>query len=256
MKEENTQKILDDRFLKLYTELDGKVQEICRMISSLESKRVLSIVDQTDWSGTEKLSDLYRELMQCVEKCRNAITYELNHSKDPYADEEPFYPVSVSDDDMKWFLANIAFAERDHVLKISLPLLMPHINQSYHSNYIDSIIWCGLMEYSNRHPRTYDFEKDIVIAFCHVYDSEDDRKIKDHDNIETKHCIDRITQCFASSDHPFNCQLYQKSAIGKEPKTDIYVMSEATAKEHLFDVFSWDFSPKSGENSGKIRGED
>ena len=237
--------ILDDSKLDGLLRFQENLRVITEMAGNAAAGRVSELAGLRGRDRLEQLSSIYKCLLSAVDQCRHMMAFEIQKADEPAVGSdsqiEAFNPMSVKDSDLKWFVSAITVHWKNGVIKISLPLLLPHRHQILRDRYIDTLIWIGIMQYVKNNPVVHIASESVLIAFCHIYDHKNLGRIKDHDNIEVKQCIDRIAQYFIQSDAGMNCQLFHKSELGDSCRTDIYIMDDEVARDHLFDVFQWDF---------------
>ena len=66
---------------------------------------------------------------------------------------------------------------------------------------------------------------DCVLVYRHVYDRErPERRMRDHDNIETNMVSDIVAMYVMPDDAPTVCSHYEYSVMGEDDRTEVYVI--------------------------------
>ena len=86
--------------------------------------------------------------------------------------------------------------------------------------------------------------KECILIYRHVYSrTYDERKYRDHDNIELNMVTDTVAVRVMADDSPMLCRHYYCSAVGDNERTEVYVIPRS-------DFFKWlemeDHIPESG----------
>lgn len=212
------------------------IYEASTQVSSLLYDACFQIFDRSeaDEKSDDILEQAYDRACEVVElirraKCRKRRTEEV-------------LPVACADADIEAFKAGTSIACKDGVYKIMLPLLIPHrfyeeSKSFYKAKYINSLIGFALESYFRKN--TVERYDKAAVLFVYTYTKS--YQIRDHDNIETKRCLDRIAEYLIKSDDGVSCETHSISKLGEAAHSEIYVMSAGTAREHLYDVMQWDF---------------
>lgn len=112
-----------------------------------------------------------------------------------------------------------------------LPALLPSGRQG-NGEYLRSCLALALKSYFQAHEiRRY---TDCVLIFRHVYDkTRSARRMRDHDNIETKRVADLLALYLMPDDNPTVCSHYDCSVFGNEDRTEVFVVPGTAFPEWL-----------------------
>lgn len=118
----------------------------------------------------------------------------------------------------------------DGILKVSMPVLVPHRKESY-TDYLYKPLhtacqhWCiKQSEMGNRIP---EYTK-CTVCFIHIYDAELPLgRVRDHDNYEEKHVLDVLTNFFMKSDGGLYVDTCHMTRLGEIDKTIIFIMDSS-----------------------------
>ncbi len=91
------------------------------------------------------------------------------------------------------------------------------------ADYIRSFLYPAMKEYfQEKEPVRF---KDCVLVYRHVYDRErPERRMRDHDNIETNMVSDIVAMYVMPDDAPSVCSHYECSVMGEDDHTEVYVV--------------------------------
>ena len=105
---------------------------------------------------------------------------------------------------------------------LRIPTLLPK-KESGSPSYIRDFLYPAMERFfSGKLPVCY---ADCVLIFRHIYDSaRPERAFRDHDNIETNMVTDIVALYLLPDDTPLRCAHYYCSAVGKENRTEVYVV--------------------------------
>lgn len=106
--------------------------------------------------------------------------------------------------------------------RLCIPALLPK-KGSGSADYIRSFLYPAMQEYfQKREPVRF---TDCVLVYRHVYDRERlERRMRDHDNIETNMVSDIVAMYVMPDDAPMVCSHYECSVMGEDDHTEVYVV--------------------------------
>ncbi len=106
--------------------------------------------------------------------------------------------------------------------RLCIPALLPK-KGSGSADYIRSFLYPAMQEYFQRkEPVRF---MDCVLVYRHVYDRErPERRMRDHDNIETNMVSDIVAMYVMPDDAPSVCSHYECSVMGEDDHTEVYVV--------------------------------
>jgi hypothetical protein len=106
--------------------------------------------------------------------------------------------------------------------RLCIPALLPK-KGSGSADYIRSFLYPALQEYfQKKEPVRF---TDCVLVYRHVYDRErPERRMRDHDNIETNMVSDIVAMYVMPDDAPSVCSHYECSVMGEDDHTEVYVV--------------------------------
>ena len=106
--------------------------------------------------------------------------------------------------------------------RLCIPALLPK-KGSGSADYIRSFLYPARQEYfQGKEPVRY---TDCVLVYRHVYDRErPERRMRDHDNIETNMVSDIVAMYVMPDDAPTVCSHYECSVMGEDDCTEVYVI--------------------------------
>lgn len=106
--------------------------------------------------------------------------------------------------------------------RLCIPALLPK-KGSGSADYIRSFLYPAMQEYfQGKEPVRY---TDCVLVYRHVYDRErPERRMRDHDNIETNMVSDIVAMYVMPDDAPSVCSHYECSVMGEDDHTEVYVV--------------------------------
>lgn len=129
---------------------------------------------------------------------------------------------------------DITFADR--ILKVSMPVLVPHRKESY-TDYLYKPLhtacqhWC--VKQAEMGGGTPEYMK-CTVCFVHVYDETLPLgRVRDHDNYEEKHVLDVLANFFLKSDGGLYVDTFHVTRLGKKDKTVIFIMDSACFPEWI-----------------------
>lgn len=201
-------------------ELSHKIQQISGDVSKLSA--TLCAMDNADAEtypeNYELLSTdaaLRGEQIAC--KLRHLIYSTTNVKKSEYL-------VSAAG------VQGIAVADRDGILEITLPCLIPKRKQRHSSEFLTDPLYFTLSQYADSHPLPK--YSHCVVCFSHIYGRDlSIRRIRDYDNLELKQLLDVISSFIMEDDTGLLCDAYNTTELGETDCTRIYVMD----KDRFFD---------------------
>ena len=119
----------------------------------------------------------------------------------------------------------IRIKERNEVLEITLPCLLPKRKQRQSTEFLIDPMYFTLSQYSDSHrlPRY----KQCVVCFSHIYSRElPARRVRDYDNLELKQLLDVISTFIMEDDTGLLLDAYNTTEIGETDCTRISVMDK------------------------------
>lgn len=115
----------------------------------------------------------------------------------------------------------------DGILKVSMPVLVPHRKESY-TDYLYKPLhtacqhWCIKQMEMGRKTPVY---TKCTVCFIHIYDETLPLgRVRDHDNYEEKHVLDILSNFFLRSDGGLYVDTCHMTRLGKKDRTVILVM--------------------------------
>lgn len=106
--------------------------------------------------------------------------------------------------------------------RLCIPALLPK-KGSGSADYIRSFLYPAMQEYfQGKEPVRF---TDCVLVYRHVYSRErPERRMRDHDNIETNMVSDIVAMYVMPDDAPSVCSHYECSVMGEDDRTEVYVI--------------------------------
>ncbi len=106
--------------------------------------------------------------------------------------------------------------------RLCIPALLPK-KGSGSADYIRSFLYPAMQEYfQGKEPVRF---TDCVLVYRHVYDRDrPERRMRDHDNIETNMVSDIVVMYVMPDDSPLVCSHYECSVMGEDDRTEVYVI--------------------------------
>lgn len=106
--------------------------------------------------------------------------------------------------------------------RLCIPALLPKKGDGS-ADYIRSFLYPAMQEYfQGKEPVRF---TDCVLIYRHVYDRDrPERRMRDHDNIETNMVSDIVAMYVMPDDAPSVCSHYECSVMGEEDHTEVYVV--------------------------------
>lgn len=122
----------------------------------------------------------------------------------------------------------IQISEKDGVLQITLPCLLPSKRSRLGSLFLSDPLYAALERYTE-HRTAPRFQK-CLVCFCHVYDKNlFPRQALDPDNFLQKQILDVVATFLLTDDSGRFCDMYITSEPGQQSCTHIFLMQ----KEHF-----------------------
>lgn len=105
---------------------------------------------------------------------------------------------------------------------LCIPALLPK-KGSGSADYIRSFLYPAMQEYFHgKEPVRF---ADCVLVYRHVYSRDrPERRMRDHDNIETNMVSDIVAMYVMPDDAPSICSHYECSVMGEDDRTEVYVV--------------------------------
>ncbi len=106
--------------------------------------------------------------------------------------------------------------------RLCIPALLPKKGNGS-ADYIRSFLYPAMQEYFQRkEPVRF---TDCVLVYRHVYDrNRPERRMRDHDNIETNMVSDIVAMYVMPDDAPSVCSHYECSVMGEDDHTEVFVV--------------------------------
>lgn len=115
---------------------------------------------------------------------------------------------------------DIRISEKDGVLNIFLPRLMPRRKGRKNSEFLTDPLYFTLSQYADSHelPKF----QHCVICFSHIYSKELPlSRVRDYDNLELKQLLDVIAAFVMEDDSGLLCDAYNTTELGEQDCTCI-----------------------------------
>ena len=117
------------------------------------------------------------------------------------------------------------------IVKVALPLLMPH-RKDFYTDFLYKPLhtalqnWC--MEQVKNGMELPSYEE-CLVCFVHVYNKKLPLagRVRDHDNIEEKHVLDIISSFYLKSDSGLFVDTFHMTRLGTEDGTFLFVMESS-----------------------------
>lgn len=120
----------------------------------------------------------------------------------------------------------IEVTERDGIIEITLPGLLPKRKQRQNSEYLLDPFNAALSQFVRSHPVPR-FQH-CVVCFCNVYDRTlSERRIRDYDNLELKRLLDVAASYLLTDDTGLLLDTYHTTELGDADCTRIVIMPSA-----------------------------
>lgn len=115
--------------------------------------------------------------------------------------------------------------------RLCIPALLPK-KGSGSADYIRSFLYPAMQEYfQEKEPVRF---TDCVLVYRHVYDrNRPERRMRDHDNIETNMVSDIVAMYVMPDDAPWVCSHYECSVMGEDDHTEVYVVPRTDFSQWL-----------------------
>lgn len=134
--------------------------------------------------------------------------------------------------------SDVARLEVDNTMKLCIPVDMEFTAEGWFclcipallpkkgggsADYIRSFLYPAMKEYfQKKEPVRF---TDCVLAYRHVYNrNRPERRMRDHDNIETNMVSDIVAMYVMPDDAPTVCSHYECSVMGEDDHTEVYVI--------------------------------
>lgn len=134
--------------------------------------------------------------------------------------------------------SDVARLEVDNTMKLCIPVDMGYTAEGWFclcipallpkkgsgsADYIRSFLYPAMQEYFQRkEPVRF---TDCVLVYRHVYDrNRPERRMRDHDNIETNMVSDIVAMYVMPDDAPSICSHYECSVMGEDDRTEVFVV--------------------------------
>ena len=120
-------------------------------------------------------------------------------------------------------LLGISVEECRHWIRIRVPAILPNRNARDNQTFLIRPLRRALAEFQRQTP----IERFGACAICivHGYDeSMGTRRVRDYDNVETKHYLDVIESVFLTNDSGLLCSVLQTTDLTDRDETVFYIM--------------------------------
>ena len=134
--------------------------------------------------------------------------------------------------------SDVARLEVDNTMKLCIPVDMGYTAEGWFclcipallpkkgsgsADYIRSFLYPAMQEYFQRKEPVRFTE--CVLVYRHVYDrNRPERRMRDHDNIETNMVSDIVAMYVMPDDAPSICSHYECSVMGEDDRTEVFVV--------------------------------
>ncbi len=185
-----------------YQKLGKKIDHLLRMRSAgIDQEVIEGIMIEAEAEG-ERLALLLRSLP--------TYTPIIRSGDDVDQVLKEIWPIRCEYTDEGWF-------------KLTIPYLLPK-KEGGGTEYLRRPLYLLMEEFFRKRPILWHYE--AVIAYRHIYTKEyPERRMRDHDNIETNAVSDVLAMFLMPSDKPICCSHFETSDVGDEEKTEVYVLS-------------------------------
>lgn len=140
----------------------------------------------------------------------------------PVATGRPSAPMDVEMVMEKEIPVEMGFTEQGW-FQLRMPLLLPQKGKGG-AQYIRGFLYPAMMRFMRNDQRALRY-KECILIYRHVYSrTYDERKYRDHDNIELNMVTDTVAVRVMADDSPMLCRHYYCSAAGDTERTELYVI--------------------------------
>ena len=120
-------------------------------------------------------------------------------------------------------MQGINVEEKEGVLEITLPCLLPKRKQRQSTEYLLDPFTAAMAQYSREHPMPR--LRHCVVCFSHVYcQNLPQRRVRDYDNLELKQFLDVAASFILTDDSGLLCDAYNTTELGETDCTRISIM--------------------------------
>lgn len=129
-------------------------------------------------------------------------------------------------------MQGIVIEEKDGVLEITLPCLLPKRKQRQSTEYLLDPFTSAMSQYAKSHPLPR--LQHCVVCFSHVYCQDlPQRRVRDYDNLELKQFLDVAASFILTDDSGLLCDAYNTTELGETDCTRISIMDSTHFPEWL-----------------------
>lgn len=187
----------------------------------------------------QNIHDTFYEKALEFESASEKLT--LNARTIPVATGRPSAQMDVELIMEKEIPVEMGFTEQGW-FQLRMPMILPQKGKGG-SQYIRGFLYPAMMRFMRNDQRALRY-KECILIYRHVYSrTYDERKYRDHDNIELNMVTDTVAVRVMADDSPMLCRHYYCSAVGDNERTEVYVIPRS-------DFFKWlemeDHIPESG----------
>ena len=204
--------------------LSQRIESILHEITRLSN--TLYAMDNTN---IEQYSDNYEMLSTEAALRGEVIACRLRHLiYETTSIKKPEYLTSAG------VVQGISITDKDGILEVTLPCLLPKKNKKQGSEYLTDPIYYTLSKYA----QTYMLPKfrHCVVCFSHIYSRKLlSMRVRDYDNLELKQLLDVISTFIMEDDTGLLCDAYHTTEIGDYDCTRISVMDKERFPSWLSD---------------------
>lgn len=123
-------------------------------------------------------------------------------------------------------MQGIAVEEKEGILEITLPCLLPKRKQRQSTEYLLDPFTTAMSQYAKSHPLP--LLRHCVVCFSHVYCQDlPKRRVRDYDNLELKQFLDVAASFILTDDSGLLCDAYNTTELGESDCTRISIMDSA-----------------------------
>ena len=129
-------------------------------------------------------------------------------------------------------MQGIRVEEKDGVLEITLPCLLPKRKQRQSTEYLLDPFTAAMSQYAKDHPLPR--LQHCVVCFSHVYCQDlPQRRVRDYDNLELKQFLDVAASFILTDDSGLLCDAYNTTELGESDCTRISIMDSSHFQKWL-----------------------
>ena len=176
----------------------------------------------------EEMTDLYQSKSyaafydKSMEAQAAAENYALTARTIPVATGRPSAQMDVERVMDQEIPVQMGFTEQGW-FQMRMPMLPPKKDRGG-AQYIRGFLYPVMMRFMRSDNRALRY-KECILIYRHVYTrGHEERKYRDHDNIELNMVTDTVAVRVMADDSPMLCRHYYCSAVGDTERTELYVI--------------------------------